>query len=381
MFCTKCGLKNEDDAIFCAGCGAKIIVPKSMQTDAQTNVMSNVEPVVDTPSETEEMKEDKTEKDVSLQTAESVEEQKSAEDIGYSFFQQEEQYDDTEAQNNPSEKAEEAANEVEEERSEPVVESVAVQQEAQNADEFQNIEPQTSNFNTMEQPFQNQNFNPNLNQNTYSGVSSDIQAVPKNKFSVKRFIFSALLMIAAIVSCIGIVFKYVEIKVHNNEDGMKTVNSQSFKGYEIIKDDDFIIDFSGSSSDVTDDIAEVMDEIRLVVIISAVALIIFAVIEFVLLIAVRRRWGYVLSMLFSMIGLALSGGTIYLWCFEFLDELKELYQMMLYASSLYADFSVKITANIGMGLIMTIAAQAVALICSIVLMTCKNRPKVQKNIY
>ena len=107
-------------------------------------------------------------------------------------------------------------------------------------------------------------------------------------------------------------------------------------------------------------------------------MVVFAVIEFILLVVVRRRGAYVLIMLFSLIKLGLGGYIGYLWCFKLLNIIKDSFNDLLnfLASQEYA---MTITAGFGIGFILMMAAQLVTFICSIVLMTCKNRKKVKYN--
>lgn len=321
MFCTKCGLKNDDDAIFCAGCGNKLKMPENAvnKSDITENVAEDI-PVSPSDSSSVENSDYKVQLDKVL-----------------------EETSETEA------------------TSSSIIE----------------VEPQPSNFSNMTQQGSNGYTYNNQSMNNNQNVSNN-QSMYKNKFSVKRFIFSALVIIASIVSCVGIAFKYLDISLKGEAYGSTATFNASFKGTEIIKNDDFYIDLEDMDIYTSDDdIVESQRTIRILLIISAVAMIVFAVLELVLLTAVRRKWAYALSILFSMIQLIISGVIAYEWCFEFLDEFKEIYRESMYFSSSYADISLKITAGIGAGIIIVLVSQAVIFVSSIILMTCKNRPKIK----
>lgn len=400
MFCTRCGLKNDDDALFCAGCGNRMKIPQGINTNIQENNIQTNETI----SEETTIDVDITNEDTEIQNTESSNMESSSEITDFSTVDDEESQEDKLSESTSENVVvldkENLDNEDVQDKEDSKNAVVLNKETTENADNKQDnlfnnglessvieIEPQTgtSNFNTMPQSGNNgysyNNQNMYNNNNVYNNQMNNNQQQYNNKFSVKRFIFSALVIIAAIVSCVGIAIKYVEVSMKSEAYGQTVSFVQNFKGNEIIKNDDFYIDIDEIdgiyASD--DDVVEVQKAIRILVIISAITIIIFAVIELVLLIGVRRRWAYVLSMLFSMIQMFLSGTVMYLWCFEFLDEFKEIYKTSMILSSTYSEISIKVTAGIGAGLIMILVSQAVIFISSIVLMTCKNRPKMQRN--
>jgi hypothetical protein len=372
MFCTKCGLKNDDQALFCARCGTKIIIPEGMQTDLQSENKNN---------ESNDTEKVVLEKDLKEATTENT-----TENIGYSFFQQEPVNKgsdevvgnvniDTNTNANTNTNIDTNANT---NTNTNISDNDSVTEESQES-KFNFInEEKESNDNqvTYDQPYDNSvlynNESQSDNGQTYNGNNQihNVTDRPKNKFSVKRFIFSALLIIATIASCVGIAFKYLEMETKYTYDGDSYKDSDQYKGYEIIKDDDFCV--KGEAKEYLGDAADTVDLIRIIVIVFAISLIVLAIIEFVLLIVVRRRWVYVLSMLFSMIELGLGGYVIYLWCFKLLDQIKSMYSISSMSTGSY-----KLTANLGAGIIITVATQVVVFICSIILITCKNRPKVK----
>lgn len=326
MFCTKCGMKNDDDALFCAGCGSQM---KKVQE--APSAATNVEPVVNNVNE---------QKAADVKADEPVKEDASINDVGFSFFQQVEK---------PVEK--------ENTESQPEVQSEVV--ESQFSSQSETVQPQ---FNGQPQF----NAQPQFNGQPQFNAQPQFNNAPqknKGKFSIKRFIFSALLIIAALVSASSIALEFVntEMKAKYEDDSFN--EDEDFKGYEIIKDG------LGEKNDETefDDVYAAEKTLRIFVIALAICLIVFAVVELVLLVAVRKRWAYVLSLLFSMINLGLAGFVTYQWCFKIFNLVKKLYSNMGFT------FDVEFSAGVGIGLILIMVCQGLAFVFSIILMTCKNK--------
>lgn len=389
MFCTKCGMKNDDDALFCAGCGSPIKKPQTMQQPQLQKIEQQSENI--------------------------KEESKTNDDIGFSFFQQVEETKNEQELESQSENAEEPIVESQSETinesivetlSEPQPENVTessfgeirLEQGADTVFETQNEPmPETK---VEEQPVQSQ-FNAQLIQSQFNAQSEqsqfnahptqsqfNAQPIPsqynnmvaspqkENKFSFKRFIFSALLIIVTLASCATIFMTYVTAKYDAKAYGERQKQEEKIKGLDIIKDgvtEDYKYEIEGYE---IEDIVDTAKLFRTMVSVLEISLIIFSIIELVLLIGVRRRWAYVLTMLFSLIKLGLGGFVSYIWCFEFLDDLKEYFETT-YSSLFISDMSMKITAGLGIGLILALAAQGLVFIFSIILMTCKNRKKVK----
>lgn len=338
MFCTKCGMKNDDDALFCAGCGSPIKKPQTMQQPQLQKIEQQSENI--------------------------KEESKTNDDIGFSFFQQVEETKNEQELESQSENAEEPIVESQSETinesivetlSEPQPENVTessfgeirLEQGADTVFETQNEpmpetkveeQPVQSQFN--EQPIQSQ-FNAQSEQSQFNAhpTQSQFNAQPipsqynnmvaspqkENKFSFKRFIFSALLIIVTLASCATIFMTYVTAKYDAKAYGERQKQEEKIKGLDIIKDgvtEDYKYEIEGYE---IGDIVDTAKLFRTMVSVLEISLIIFSIIELVLLIGVRRRWAYVLTMLFSLIKLGLGGFVSYIWCFEFLDDLKEYF--------------------------------------------------------
>lgn len=316
MFCKKCGAKNDDDAIFCVSCGTKI-------NETQNSVNASQE----------------------INQNEASDNQASSENVfdnqGYSFFQQE--------TNVPEENKEnDGINETG---------TVEPAEAASTTETEKTLEPQntTNNFNV-----------PNQQINNFS------QTEKVNKFSFKRFIFSAIVLIATILSCATFFMNYLSIQIKVKGQGSE---KRYIKGTEIMK------------GDVTEDEVWLGDEkrefdysktIKWCTIALGVVTVVFAVIELVLLIAVRRRGAYVLITLFSLIKLGLGGYIGYVWCIKLLNILRDSYAEMAKIIGM-TGYKITLTAGFGIGFILLMVAQLVTFICSIVLMTCKNRKKIQYN--
>lgn len=292
MFCAKCGMKNDDTSLFCAGCGNKLVNNTAQEFD-----FFKEEPVVD------------------IQNA---------------------------------------------------MDSMPVYEE----NEVDNTSAMVNTENT-EKTYENNQ----IDENAYK------IDVKKNKFSVKRFIFSMLAILLAIASCVTIFFESFSFESTETFSGEKSV--EKFKVYEIVKDginDDEDIDEDYIEDEVKDeynDVKKCADLVRVVAMALVGCLVVFGIVELILLIFVRKRGSYILTFIFTLINLGISGLMTYLFCFDFLDKTKELMVAMIgeWADIFDNGIFIKITANVGMGMYLLLGFQAAILICSIILMTCKNNKK------
>ncbi len=390
MFCKKCGAKNDDDAIFCVSCGTKIGVTPAENNNSSEEITQNNE---------EAVKENDNQNSVD----------NSSDNLSYSFFQQVDNNAEDEKKDNVEE-----VNQEEIKNTEDTIEPVEPAETQDNYDNVQNnqIDNQSDNgfagsqFTNDNQPdngfagsqFENdnqpdngltgsqfgnnnqfsngvQNVNPNTNGNQFdnnTNYGTQEQTEKANKFSFKRFLFSAIVLIATILSCVTLFMNYLSMEVK-----VKGADSQkeSITGIDIIKagvdEDEAWVNDDHKSINVT-------KTIRYCTIGLGIALVVFAVIEFILLVVVRRRGAYVLIMLFSLIKLGLGGYIGYLWCFKLLNMIKDMFNDML-GFLVSEEYVMTITAGFGIGFILMMAAQLVTFICSIILMTCKNRKKVKYN--
>ncbi|MCI5602914.1 MAG: zinc-ribbon domain-containing protein, partial [Clostridiales bacterium] len=189
MFCKKCGAKNDDDAVFCVSCGTKI-----GESQAEVNNLS---------------------KEIVWENDKAVKENDNqnsgdnlSDNLSDSFFQQ--------ADNNVEDEKNENVEEVNQEETkntEDTIEPVEISKTQDNYDNVQNNQidnqpdnsfarSQFENDNQFSNGVQNVNSNPNVNQfaeNTNYGAQE--QTEKANKFSFKRFLFSAIVLTATILSC------------------------------------------------------------------------------------------------------------------------------------------------------------------------------------
>lgn len=337
MFCAKCGIKNDDSSRFCSGCGYKLnnLQPEEEQAEEQT----------------EDVKSDVTNE--------------------FMFFKSEnEDLSDVNDEKNDIEEAVENSQEVSE------------KDEVDNQDEISEQELLKNNDDNVAEALYNNvsEYNNNdISMQTENITEYNVQDSGK-KFSVKRIIFSTLIIIMALASCVGIALDFISITTKETSDGETITNSDSSKGYDIITEG---IDLGDEEiSGAGKGLIESAEFTKTIAIILFGCLIIFAIIEIILVLTVKRRLAYVLTMLFSVVNLALSGLFIYSWCFKTLDELKEFIDFMSLISSslIYNNLEIKITASIEIGMILILVCQAVIFVSSIVLMTCKNAKK-EKMIY
>ena len=378
MFCTKCGMKNDDDALFCAGCGSVMSKPQEPQPQVNTQELQ------------QQISAQEPQQQVNTQESQGVSLEKVQTEEVVS-----EMAEDT---------VNEPVNDVQVESVEPQTFDVPPSQEAaanfsqpQNAEQPQSFnQPQNAeqpqsfnqpyNYNQSQnygQP-QGQNYGQSYNyaqqqnygQSQFGGQQyANPQPVRNSNFSVKRFIFSALIVIASIFACACIAFNYVGIKMSSNIDGEKDSEKEYSKGYKIIKNEMELDEFDDGPEEKK--FVDTLNHFRVFVIIFEVALVVFTIIDLILLLAVRKRGAYVLTMVFSLIKLGIGGIAAYLWCFKVLDQLKVLFESYVSDFIGYADFVFNFSSFLGIGLILALVMQAVIFVCSIVLLTCKNRQRVQ----
>lgn len=385
MFCTKCGMKNDDDALFCAGCGSVMSRPQEPQPQVNTqepqqkvNTQELQQQVNTQESQGVSLEKVQTEEVVSEMAENTVNEPVS--DV---------QVESVEPQTFDVPQSQEAAANFSQPQSTEQPQSFSQPQNAEQPQSFnqpQNtVQPQ--NFN---QPYnynqsQNQNYGQpynyaqqqNYGQSQFGGQQyANPQPVRNGNFSVKRFIFSALIVIASIFACACIAFNYVGIKMSSNIDGEKDSEKEYSKGYKIIKEDvDEFDDFSDEPE--AKKLVDTAKLFRVFVIIFEVALVVFTIIDLILLLAVRKRGAYVLTMIFSLIKMGIGGIAAYLWCFKVLDQLKALFESFVSDFIGYGDFVFNVSSMLGIGFILALVMQGVIFVCSIVLLTCKNRQRVQ----
>lgn len=370
MFCTKCGMKNDDDALFCAGCGS--VMSKPQEPQPQVNTQEPQQQVNTQESQGVSLEKVQTEEVVSEMAEDTVNE--PVNDV---------QVESVEPQTFDVPPSQEAAANFSQLQNAEQPQSFNQPQNAEQPQSFnqpynynqsQNYgQPQGQNYGQSYNYAQQQNYG----QSQFGGQQyANPQPVRNSNFSVKRFIFSALIVIASIFACACIAFNYVGIKMSLNVDGEKDSEKEYSKGYKIIKEEmEGIDDFTDGPEEKK--FVDTLNLFRVFVIIFEVALVVFTIIDLILLLAVRKRGAYVLTMVFSLIKLGIGGIAAYLWCFKVLDQLKVLFEDYVSDFIGYADFVFNFSSFLGIGLILALVMQAVIFVCSIVLLTCKNRQRMQ----
>lgn len=397
MFCTKCGLKNDDDSMFCAGCGSPLKKPQYSQvqsmegevtanpeqsfaadfSQAETQAESIIQESIQ--SVQESVKDIEEQENIGQENMEdSFDTVDSFEDAGQTVLLQNDEPRYNEPQNNgpqyneqqysapqysePQYGGQQYGNQMQNYGSQN--NEYTYQNQMQNNAQYNQPQNQMQAQNNIQPPYNGNQYMPQ--QNFQNGINAGYQ---KNKFSVKRFIFSFIVIIASIVACVGIAFKYVGVKYEIKDDFDKEISKEYAKGYDIIKETPKTDDYE---SDEYNDMIKTKKLFRVMVIVFEVALVVFTIIDFILLVAVRRKGAYVFTLLFSLIKLGLGGFALYLWCFDYLDKMKKYYE----ATDYYAGAAgVTVTALLGLGAILAVSMQIVIFICSIILLTCKNRKK------
>ncbi|MDE7432260.1 MAG: hypothetical protein K2N34_10165, partial [Lachnospiraceae bacterium] len=233
-------MKNDDDALFCAGCGSVMSKSQPVQPQTESNLQSQTEVYAQQEGNVQLQAEGNTqsEQDETVQPQQEVNVSEETYEVSLEKAQTEETASET------------AENTVEPMSSfgEPVqVESVEPRNfsQPQFGAQQQNIgQPQFGSqpqFGTQSQSFGHSQFGSqpqNFGQPSFGGPQfSNPQPVNAKKFSVKRFVFSALIIIASILACACVAFNYVGIKMSMKVQGEgKETQKQYIKGYKIIKD-------------------------------------------------------------------------------------------------------------------------------------------------
>ena len=314
MFCSKCGAEIiSDDALFCTKCGAKI-----QKNDFSETIPVNSNDEIDNTANIEEQSESVTEGQVS----------------------------------EPAEPA------IEEQVSEPA-EAVIEEQVSEQAESV--TEEQSAVYTEPAKSFNSENTN-----------SFEDGKREKNVFSFKKFIFSLLVMVAMGVTVFALTLDFFRLDIN----GEKKSQSKSLKGYESITKNpknefkdygDLNIskdDFKGESKK---DYNKSLDTFRLLAIGILVSIVLFTVIDLINLI-LRKKALYVFTMLFALIKGGLLGYTGYLWYYTVFDKFQD-------ALKEFVTEDVKVISSLETGFLLAIAMQLVIFICSIVLLTCKNKKK------
>ena len=400
MFCTKCGLKNDDSSLFCAGCGTKLSKPQYAQNipeqmpnpivnpsasdsydqavseivnntayDNSDELRENVQGLMEETYQTNS-EDDQTNLISSIDLSKAGQENDSETgllndsfdnyDTGAGFAQPqfENQFNDLQAPNG-------------------IQNDYGQQYSDQN--DFSGRQPMNQNDFGGRQPMNQNDFGGQqfMNQNNFGGQPFNNQntynAAQANKFSFKRFFFSLLVILASVAACAAIALNYVGIKMSFMDDN----ETQKIKGYDLIKDGvEFDEEETMFDVDSLKDLKKTVDNFQLMLIIFEVALVVIAVIDLILLIAVRRKGAYIFTMLFSLIKMGFGGYIIYLWCFNVLDKFKTVFAQSLDSIGSYLPESIKLTFTLEIGVMLAVGLQLLIFICSIILLTCKNRQKI-----
>lgn len=326
MFCSKCGAEIiSDDALFCTKCGAKI-----QKNDFSETIPVNSNDEIDNTANLEKQSESVTEGQVSEPAEPAIEEQ-------------------------VSEPAEAVIEEQVSEQVEPAIEE-------QITDPAESVtEEQSAVYTEPAKSFNSENTN-----------SFEDGKREKNVFSFKKFIFSLLVMVAMGVTVFALTLDFFRLDIN----GEKKSQSKSLKGYESITKNpknefkdygDLNIskdDFKGESKK---DYNKSLDTFRLLAIGILVSIVLFTVIDLINLI-LRKKALYVFTMLFALIKGGLLGYTGYLWYYTVFDKFQD-------ALKEFVTEDVKVISSLETGFLLAIAMQLVIFICSIVLLTCKNKKK------
>ncbi len=337
MICKNCGATLTDDAIFCFRCGTKQ-EEDSKNTFEQVQGLNHFEPI------TEELN----------SKQEQIEPSETDENTGFlsentgAFF---------ENQN-----------------------AARVVSPEQSFEEFdrQNL----GNMNpAMNQPVQDVNMHNEFQAQMPNGVQPNNYTVPQNgameqpvKTSKVKKVFFSFFVFAATIATIAMLFMdYTSFEVKNDSgDRVK----KEFLGYGIftIQVEDELTE-TNAIEYIDDSADEIKSEIKTparnykrITMVTMIVVIATALLDLIFVLFVRKKVGYVFTMLFSLAKGGLLGYSFFLWNTTLYNK---------YADAIKAIATEKTVINwsIGLGFIVMAALQVVIFISSIILLTCKNKKK------
>lgn len=380
MFCTKCGFKNDDDAMFCAGCGSpmkKMEMPQQVEENVTPTTNDNdIQPVV--------------------QNIESSSDSEQGNDIQQSDFEQGDNIQQSDFEQGDYSRQSDF------EQGDYSQQSDFGQGSYDKQIEFGPNMSQQTNYNQQPSMGFDNNYNPNNNMaNT---------GKPKYKFSVKRFLFSGIAILASIFACICIfLFDFVDIKTSQDSE-KDDVLKDKYTAMELIKgeplDVDDIQDFTTFEGgliktvisleksinddevreeaededelDIYEDLLESTQDVkkdvsllRILTIVMTATLGLTALLSVILLPAVRKKGSYVIMLLLSIVNLGVTGFIFYIINFDIVDKCKKSFDVIIDAFG--NNLSMTITSYVGLGLLLVLIMEAVTFISSIILCTCKRK--------
>lgn len=400
MFCTKCGFKMDDDSLFCANCGSKVttLAPNQEEVKQEEAKSTVVEPVITEQAVNEPvvMEQAVSEPVISEPV---ISEPIVAEPTRIEPIVSEQASDTTEE---PEDESFAQESFVRSQVSEPV--NLAKNNTTNNAQYSMPNNMQQNRMNNVQPNNMQQNMVNNYQSNNYNAPTRE-----KGRFSVKRFIFSLLVIIASVAACVSVlVLPYVTLNLETtveegHGDGAKIEESYKvidlmqgklLKGNtedKIIKqvieipemadlsiygywDDDVVDEITDDSKDLKEDAEFAKTLAIILVIVVGVA----TIINIVLCCALRKKVTYVFTLLLSLVNLGLGGFMFYMFNFDIVEQVTEIMDMLINPLDYTANMD--LMAEYTVGAIVFLASQAVIFISSIILLTCKNRKKIGQTV-
>lgn len=206
-----------------------------------------------------------------------------------------------------------------------------------------------------------------------NGSTGNVNTYKKKKFSATRFICSMIILIATVLSVVTIAFSYAKVDVSITSNGKTEETKNSSTGFNIIKSSNDFESF-GFDKDDLDKLNDTVSTFRYFIITLAVLMLVFGIIDFVLLCAVRKRILYILPLIFSLIKVGIGGFAMYLWSINILGQLKDMFQNLM-GNYIYElrDVEVIMELTPGIGMILAVVMQAIIFVCAIVLLCIRTQ--------
>lgn len=337
MFCTKCGFKMDDDAVFCASCGtrAKTIVADTSDVQIKETKENVAENFVGADKEDEE----------------SVVEE--------SF------------------------------KNEQISECEGFDNTVDEKDENENVKENADIINTTMN-----------SSDANNAMVNNVLVKKKYKFSFKRFLFSFFVIIASLAACVSVfTLSYSKMSMEILSDDENIELNEEYKMTDLMvgkllkgnsknkiikmltEVPEYLEDMDGYDvseiAKISSDLKENAELIKMLAIVLVIVVIVATLINIILCCVLRKKVTYVFTLLFSLANMVLGGYIFYIFNFDILGQVCDIMNSIIVNVDNYI-INIEVVAGYTLGAIVFMASQLVIFISSIILFTCKRVLKTVK---